>query len=93
MIAGTPEDVGVDDLTNDGSEMLDEVFFVGVDGQTADEDRTTVDVVLAKELFVGVGARDKAPVLHIEGIDAITVIPTDSLREQVSMLRARSDVA
>lgn len=83
--------VGVDDFRNRRAE-LDEVLASGVDRETTDENRPTVRVVLAEELFVRVRARDEGLVLHIEGVDAITVILADGLREQVRMPTTRSDV-
>ena len=85
------DDVGAGDFADLGEE-LDELFLGGIDGKTTHKDRATVQVVLAEELLVGVGARDEGLLLHIERIDAKAVVLADSLREKVSMKWTRSDV-
>ena len=93
MIRGGPlDDVDVEDFAN-GGEEIDDLFLVGVGGEVADKDRTTVHIILAEELLVGVGARDEVLLLHVEGIDAVSVVLADGLWEIVSMQRTRSDVA
>ena len=72
------DDVDVDNVANLGEE-IDHLLLVSIDGHTANKDRTTVDIVFAEVFLVGIGARELLLLLHIESIDAISVVFLDGL--------------
>jgi hypothetical protein len=78
---GARDDIAADDIADRGEE-LEDLGALGIEGKTTDEDGTAVGVVLVEEILVGIGARHGAPLLHIEGVDAVAVVLADSLWEK-----------
>ncbi|KAL2020208.1 hypothetical protein VTK56DRAFT_8634 [Thermocarpiscus australiensis] len=84
---GALDNVDVVDLADFSGEEINDLLFGSVSGQATDKDRTTVDIVLAQELLVGVDARDSLLPLAVESFDAVRIVITDNLWDNVSMVR------
>lgn len=84
------DNVDVVDVANT-REKIDHLLFADINGKATDKNRTTVDVIFAKELFVSVGTRDEVLLLDIEDVDAISVVFADGLWGRVSTPETRPD--
>jgi hypothetical protein len=75
------DEVNVENFTN-CREELNDLFLVDIEGQTANEDGTTIDVILAKEFFIRISARSNVFLLQVEGVNTVFVVLANRLRKE-----------
>lgn len=77
------DNVDTDNIANRGEEV-DKLFLLSVDRKVSDKNGATIHIILAKKFLVGLTARNQGPLFDIKCVNAVAVILTNSLLEDIS---------